>query len=157
MRETAGQTSNESRRTPPSNRARLELIRLVAVQLLRHGSRSGDHAKLVAMARRVASLDGRYEPHETPPVRRALATATQLALMLVPRMILLPLLVVTVAGGRSALESRVVLASLVVCSLLMLLTTVGFGRLRTENLCVAAVDPIRRSLTDARLPGKKTT
>ncbi|MCY3807686.1 MAG: hypothetical protein OXG91_14580 [bacterium] len=94
------------------------------------------------MAQRVPSPDGRYEPHETPPARRALAIATQLALMLVPRMILLPLLVVTVAGGRSALESRVVLASLVVCSLLMLVTTVGFGRLRTENLYVAAVDPI---------------
>lgn len=94
------------------------------------------------MAWSVASPDGRYEPHEMPPVRRALATATQLALMLLPRMILLPLLVVTVAGGASVLESRVVLASIVVCSLLMLLTTVGFGRLRTENLYVCTVDPI---------------
>lgn len=94
------------------------------------------------MARGVATADGRYEPHETPPARRALATAAQLFLMLVPRMILLPLLVVTVAGGRSALESRVVLASIVVCSLLILLMTVGSGRLRTENLYVAAADPI---------------
>ena len=94
------------------------------------------------MARRVASPDGRYEPHEAPPAGRALATSAQLALMLVPRLILLPLLVVTVAGGRTALESRVVLASIVVCSLVMLLMTIGFGRLRTENFYVAAVDPI---------------
>jgi xanthine/uracil permease len=71
-----------------------------------------------------------------------MGTAAQLVLMLVPRMILLPLLMVTLVGGRSLLESRVVLASLVVCSLLMLLMTVGFGRLRTENLYVPAVDPI---------------
>ena len=89
-----------------------------------------------------ASPDGRYEPHETPPAGRALARAAQLALMLVPRMILLPLLVVTVAGGRGALESRVVLASIVVCSLLMLVITVGSGRLRTENLYVSTVDPL---------------
>ncbi|MDE0652682.1 MAG: hypothetical protein OXI26_03425 [bacterium] len=94
------------------------------------------------MARGAAPVDGRYEPHEHPPPRRALATAAQLALMLVPRTILLPVLVVAVAGGRSALESRVVLASIVVCSLLMLAMTVGFRRLRTENLYVVAVDPI---------------
>lgn len=94
------------------------------------------------MAKRVATPDGRYEPHEVPPPRRAASAAVQLALMLVPRMILLPLLVVTLAGGRSALESRVVLASVVVCSLLMLATTVGFGRLRTQNLYVSTVDPI---------------
>ncbi|MCY3924462.1 MAG: hypothetical protein OXG52_02960 [bacterium] len=94
------------------------------------------------MARRAASPDGRYEPHETPPAGQALSHAAQLAMMLVPRLILLPLLAVTVAGGASALESRVVLASIVVCSLLMLLTTVGPGRLRTENLYVSTVDPI---------------
>ncbi|MCY3785529.1 MAG: hypothetical protein OXG47_02220 [bacterium] len=94
------------------------------------------------MVRRAASPDGRYEPHETPPAGQALSHAAQLAMMLVPRLILLPLLAVTVAGGASALESRVVLASIVVCSLLMLLTTVGPGRLRTENLYVSTVDPI---------------
>ena len=94
------------------------------------------------MARWVASADGRYEPHETPPPRRALATAAQLALMLVPRMILLPLLVVRVAGSGSAVESRVVVASIVVSSLLILLTTVGPGRLRTHNLYLPTVDPI---------------
>ena len=94
------------------------------------------------MARSATSPDGRCEPHEVPPPRQAAATATQLGLMLIPRMILLPLLVVTLVGGRSLLESRVVLASLVVCSLLMLLTTVGSRRLRTENLYVPAVDPI---------------
>ena len=94
------------------------------------------------MARSAASPDGRYEPHETPPLRQALGTATQLVLMLVPRMLLLPLLVVVVAGGGSLIESRVVLASIVVCSLLILLTTVGSRRLRTENLYVTAVDPI---------------
>ena len=40
-------------------------------------------------ARNAASPDGRYEPHEIPPLRRALGTATQLALMLIPLMILL--------------------------------------------------------------------
>ena len=71
-----------------------------------------------------------------------MATAVQFVLILVPRMILLPLLVVTVVGGRSALESRVVLASLVVCSLLTLLMTVGSGRLRTDNLYVTNVDAV---------------
>ena len=94
------------------------------------------------MARRPATPDGRYEPHETPPLGRALGTATQLSLMLVPRMILLPLLVVRVAGSASALESRVVVASIVVSSLLILLTTVGPGRLRTNNLYLPTVDPI---------------
>ncbi len=94
------------------------------------------------MARRSASADGRYEPHETLPAGRALATAVQFVLILVPRMILLPLLVVTVVGGRSALESRVVVASLVVCSLLTLLMTVGSGRLRTDNLYVTNVDAV---------------
>ena len=94
------------------------------------------------MARSAASADGRYEPHEQPPLRRAVGAATQLALMHVPRMILLPLLVVTLAGGSSAVESRVVLASIVVCSLLILVTTIGVGRLRTENLYVSTVDPI---------------
>lgn len=94
------------------------------------------------MARSAASPDGRYEPHEVPPLRQAAGTAAQLGLMLIPRLILLPLLVVTLVGGRSLLESRVVLASVVVCGLLMLLMTVGFGRLRTENLYAPAVDPI---------------
>ncbi len=94
------------------------------------------------MGRSAISPDGRYEPHEVPPLRQAVGTATQLGLMLIPRMILLPLLVVTLVGGRSLLESRVVLASIVVCSVLMLAMTVGFGRLRTENLYVPAVDPI---------------
>ena len=94
------------------------------------------------MPRGTTSLDGRYEPHEVPPLRSAMGTAAQLGLMLIPRVILLPLLVVTLVGGRSLLESRVVLASIVVCSLLMLAMTVGSRRLRTENLYVPAVDPI---------------
>ncbi|MCY4630781.1 MAG: hypothetical protein OXE75_07845, partial [bacterium] len=94
------------------------------------------------MARGAVTPDGRYEPHETPPPGRALLAATQLLLLLVPRMILLPLLVVQVADGGSALESRIVVASIVVSGLLILLMAVGPGRLRTENLYLPTVDPI---------------
>ena len=93
------------------------------------------------MARPVATADGRYEPQETPPVWRAWGTAAQLGLILAPRLILLPLLVVTAAGGTKALESRVVLISIVLCSLLILVTTVGYRRLKTDNLYISSVDP----------------
>ena len=94
------------------------------------------------MARGAATPDGRYEPNETPPLGRALGAAAQLLLLLVPRMILLPLLVVRVADGGSALESRIVVASIVVSGLLILLTSAGPGRLRTDNLYLPTVDPI---------------
>ena len=54
---------------------------------------------------------------------------------------MLPLLVVA-AGSPAMLESRVVLASIAACSVLMLVTCVGPGRLKTDNLYASAVDPI---------------
>ena len=94
------------------------------------------------MARRAATGDGRYEPHETPPLGRAAVVATQLGLMLAPRLVLLPVLVVTGAGGDSALESRVVQASMIVSGVLMMLMMIGPRRIRTENLYLSMVDPL---------------
>ena len=89
-----------------------------------------------------APLAPLYEPNEIPTGRFAAGIASQLSLLMVVPLAILPTLVVQLSGESDEVAARAVVASMVVCGVTTLLLNVRLGRMRSDSLYVATVDLI---------------
>ena len=89
-----------------------------------------------------APLSPGEESYDKPSIKAALAAASQVSLVAVAPLILLPLLAVEFAEQPSDVASRAIVVSIIACALVTLLSITRTGPLRSNSLYIAVIDPM---------------